>query len=279
VKNRVSAIINTLNEERNIEYVLRSLQNFADEVIVVDMYSEDRTREVAERLGAKVYMHERLGYADPARAFALSKTSGLWIIMLDADEFIPENLKNRLLNIVETDEADVVIIPWKNYILGRDFRGTGWGTHQDKHMRFFKRNMLEITDQIHNFLHPNLSARVLELTVDSHVLHFNHIGFTQVIEKLNRYTTVEAEKLFLQGVKPSAIRAIYFCVREFSVRFLIKKGYQDKWQGLYMSIFMAFYRLTTEAKLKQLYEVGNDEEIEKKYVVLRNGLLSESKGG
>jgi glycosyltransferase involved in cell wall biosynthesis len=279
MKPKISAVINTYNEEKNIYFAISSLKDLASEIIVVDMYSEDKTCEISESLGAKVYMHNRLGFVEPARSFALSKTSGDWIIILDADEFMPRNACNRLLQIAESDEADVVTIPRMNYIAGKRFVATGWGNYQDQHMRFFKKGKLETSNTIHGSFHPASNARMLLLSKEYHILHFNYTGFAQVIEKLNRYTTIEAETMHRNGIRPSYLRGFYFFCKELLARYVKHKGYRDNWQGLYMSVYMAFYKLATETKLRQIYEAGSDEEIERKYTMLRKNLLSEIQEG
>jgi glycosyltransferase involved in cell wall biosynthesis len=82
-------VINTLNEERRLPYALRSVQDWVDEIVVVDMHSDDKTVEIAEAFGARIFTHERVGYADPARAFAFARATGDWILILDADELVP----------------------------------------------------------------------------------------------------------------------------------------------------------------------------------------------
>ena len=87
---KISAVINTLNEAKKIGRCLASLKGFANEVIVVDMMSTDSTRDIVKKYGAKVFKHKRVGYVEPARNFAISKARYDWIIILDADEEIPE---------------------------------------------------------------------------------------------------------------------------------------------------------------------------------------------
>src|SRR3989344_399647 len=86
---RISVVINTLNEEKNLPRALSSVKNFADEVVVVDMKSKDNTQVLARNYGAKVYEHEQSGYVEPARNFAISKATSDWIFILDADEEVP----------------------------------------------------------------------------------------------------------------------------------------------------------------------------------------------
>ena len=128
----ISVVIITLNEEANLPYALRSVRAWADEVIVVDMHSDDRTRQIAKEYGARVYLHDRVGYPEPAREFALAKTKGDWILILDADELIPARLARLLQSIAISDKADAVSIPRLNYLLGTPAVGMGWGPKQDR---------------------------------------------------------------------------------------------------------------------------------------------------
>src|SRR3989344_1654842 len=97
---RISVVINTLNEEKNLPRALTSVKSFADEVVVVDMYSDDKTQDLARKFGAKVYEHERTNYVEPARNFAISKATGEWILILDADEELQTSLREEILEVV-----------------------------------------------------------------------------------------------------------------------------------------------------------------------------------
>ena len=93
----ISVVINTLNEEKNLAYTLRSVQSWASEIIVVDMHSTDKTVEIAKTHGAKVFYHEPTGFVEPAQEFAVAQASHAWILLLDADEVVPKPLSERLL--------------------------------------------------------------------------------------------------------------------------------------------------------------------------------------
>jgi glycosyltransferase involved in cell wall biosynthesis len=257
-KVRISVVINTLNEEKNLPYALRSVRPWADEIIVVDMHSEDRTVEIAQEFGAKVFLHERVGYADPARAYAVSNATAEWILMLDADEVVPAPLSRHLKRIADDDRADIVMIPWLNYLLGAPLKYSGWGPEQDKHFRFFKRGMMEITSKIHGYYKFVPGGRVLQLAYQPGmaVVHFNYVDAWQFLEKLNRYTTIEAQQASERGERASAWRALYWATREFLNRYLLKQGYRDGWRGFYLSGLMAMYRWVAYAKLQELKSTG-----------------------
>ncbi|MBI4157482.1 glycosyltransferase family 2 protein, partial [Candidatus Woesebacteria bacterium] len=123
---KVSVVINTLNEEENLPTAIASVRDFADEMIVVDMESSDGTVSLAKKLGAKVYSHQKVGYVEPARNFALSKAKGDWIFILDADEVLPKTLQKKLLAIIQTSKNDYFRIPRKNFIFGKWIKHSRW---------------------------------------------------------------------------------------------------------------------------------------------------------
>jgi glycosyltransferase involved in cell wall biosynthesis len=264
---RISAVINTLNEEKNLPFALRSVQSWVDEIIVVDMYSDDRTADIAREFGAKIFFHDRVGFADPARAFAIEQASGDWILVLDADEVVPLALSRALMSIARGDSADVVRIPWLNYLLGAPLMHTTWGPNQGTHSRFFKKNCVTTTPTIHNYLHQVPGSRVLELRFEPGlaVAHFNYVDSEQFVEKLNRYTSIEAKQAFARGERTTAAGALVTAAMEFARRYIKGRGFQDGWRGFYLSVFMSFYRIVTAAKVQELATLGSKEEIESRY--------------
>jgi len=273
----ISVVINTLNEEIYLPYLLRSVRSWASEIIVIDMYSEDKTVEIAESFGATVYMHENVGFVEPAREFAISKASGDWILMIDADEIVPYPLSRLLIDIAESGEFDLVSIPRFNYLCGGPLMTAKWGPTQDTSIRFFKRGMLSTSSQIHAGIHPVEGSSIHNIPYRRGyaTIHFNYLNFTDFISRLNNYTTIQAEQ-FLQSEKKSGyLVAIYSASREFAVRFFKFKGYRDSWRGFYLSLCMAFYRLITHAKVKEIEDAGNRESILNNYLEIAEGVVVE----
>jgi len=264
---KISVLINTLNEEKNLPYALRSVVPWADEIVVVDMYSEDRTVEIARSYGAKVFFYNRVDFVEPARAYAVEQSTGDWMLILDADELVPLPLARRLKNIALEDKADVVIIPWLNYLIGAPLMASGWGPNQDKHARFFKRGMLETSSTIHSPFTPKPQARVLELAYSpaEAVVHFNYVDIKQFIDKLNRYTSIEAKQALERSETVSPVRAILEVMLEFINRYLRRGGYKDGWRGFYLAGLMAMYRWAVFAKLTELRVVGDRSKVENLY--------------
>ncbi len=248
---RISVVINTMNEEKNLPYALKSVRSWANEIIVVDMHSEDGTTEVARRFGAKVYVHERLGFVEPARAFAVSRASGDWILLLDADELIPRPLSIALRDIAHKDEADVVGIPMLNYLFGGAMMHTAVGPTQNTHLRFFKPGYLLFTERLHDRRRPVQNARVLRLNYNGGhaIVHFAYCDFAAYLDKVNRYTTIEAEQASKLEIRPGIGRALASALKAFIRYYLFGKGYRDGWRGFYFSAGSAFYRVALYAKL------------------------------
>lgn len=271
--NKISVIINTYNEENNIKYALESVKSWVDEIILVDMYSTDKTVEIAKKYKAKIYYYKKLQFADPARNFALSKTTNNWILRIDADEIVPKELSNKLKKIVLENRVDVVYIPSITYISGVIIKHTGW--EWDMHPRFFKKNYVQFTSQIHKFEKVAKNARVLYLKDKNKnaVFHFNYINFEQFINKLNRYTNIEAEQI----KNISVFSFVIISIREFVLRYIYKLGFLDGWRGLYLSSLMAIYRMTTYAKAYERKLSGTSEEINKKYEKIKKKLVKEYK--
>lgn len=115
---KISVVINTFNEEKNLPRLLASIKGLADEVVVVDMESSDGTLAIAESSGAKVFSHKPVGYVEPARNFAISKATGDWILILDADEELSRTLSAKLKKISQKPNADYFRIPRKILFLG-----------------------------------------------------------------------------------------------------------------------------------------------------------------
>jgi len=249
---KISAVINTLNEESNIESCLESV-SWCDEIIVVDMYSEDSTDALVRKYTDKIYKHEKVVGFDIARKFAVDKATGDWILLIDADELVPVQLKELLLNVVATDSADVVFIPRKNYIMGDWIRNTGfWPDYQP---RFFRSGAIEFTGQVHNFMHIAGGSRTIHLPDDATraVEHFCYRDAAHFITKLNGYTTIEARQMFDNGKRFSLFRLLAAGFRGFQVRYISQKGFRDGYRGFFLSLMMGWYRTLVYIKLWELH--------------------------
>lgn len=244
---KISVVINTLNEEKNIKRAVESVK-WADEIIVCDMHSDDETVKIAKSLGAKVILHKKVGYVEPARNFAISKAMGDWILILDADEKIPESLSKRLQELVRKRiSSDFVEIPRKNIIFGKWLKHTGWWP--DYHIRFFKKGKVVWSDKIHS--KPKTEGLRLTLPPEDRfaIVHHNYQSLSQFLERMNRYSEIEAKELKSDGYKFRWQDLISKPLDEFLSRFFANKGYEDGLHGLVLSMLQAFSFFVVYLKL------------------------------
>ena len=267
---KISAVINTFNEERNIVRAINSVK-WADEILVCDMHSDDQTAELAKKSGARVISYKRLDYVEPARNFAISKASNEWILVLDPDEEIPESLKTRLIQIsYRMGQIDYVRIPRKNIIFGKWIKASMWWP--DFNIRFFRKGQVKWSEQIHR--PPQVSGQGLDLSAeeDLAILHHNYQTVSQFIDRLNRYTKVQAEELKGRGYKFIWRDLIDKPLNEFLSRFFAGRGYQDGLHGLVLGLLQAFsflvvyIRLWEETRFREQNLNLGDVEEEKKQI-------------
>ncbi|MFH1618516.1 MAG: glycosyltransferase family 2 protein [bacterium] len=247
---RVSLVISTLNEEGNIGDCIRSATGFAEDVIVVDMSSADRTAEEAKAAGAIVHVVPKAPFVDPTRNYALSFASGDWILIMDADERLTPALAAELRAIADGDLADVVEVAFETYMFGGRIRYSGW---QDTcRNSFFKKGFLTYpVAEVH--AHPAWKGRLLSLAPSKGVLvHYNYMDVRHFILKMNDYTDGEAIKLLRAGGNHTPLRGVYWGLRHFFRRYFLRFGYKDGWRGFVLSVFMGFYWFLSFCKAWEL---------------------------
>ncbi|MDP3067022.1 MAG: glycosyltransferase family 2 protein [Methanobacteriaceae archaeon] len=276
--NGISVVIHTYNEEKNIRNCLETVK-WADEIVLVDMYSEDKTVEIAEKYTDKIFLHEKLGYIEPARKFAMKKTTNNWVLSVDADEMVPKALKDKLVDIMSENSADVVHIPHNNYFFGSLMEKTGWGALQDMHFRFFKKDWIELSDVIHGGLSLKENAKIYEIrNPNEGFIHFNYLDFEHFVEKMNRYTTIEAKTHFEDGkdiTLKSLIKELY---HEFKLRYITLNGRKEGFRGFSLSLLMVMYKLLYLNKLRLMREFNSKEprtKIIEKYNKIAEYLIKE----
>lgn len=265
---KVSVVINTLNEEKNLPRVLLSLKDFADEIVVCDMESDDKTVKIAEKAGAKVFIHKRERYVEPARNFALSKATGDWILVLDADEGISKSLTAKLKKIIDKPKADYYRIPRKNIIFGKWIKHSRWWP--DYNIRFFKKGFVSWNEVIHSVPMTKGDGADLDSKEDYAIIHYHYDSVEQFIERLNRYTSEHAKNKIKDGYLFNWRDIIHKPVNEFLSRYFQGEGYRDGFHGLALAILQGFSEFVLYLKLWQM------EKFKEKYPVIKE-VISEMK--
>lgn len=244
---KISVIVNTRNEEENIKRCLESVK-WADEIIVVDMYSTDKTVEIAKKLGAKIFFHKYTLIVEPGRNFALSKVTGDWVLILDADEEISSDLAKILKHLAENHEdLSYYRLPRKNIIFGKWIRHSLWWP--DYVIRFFKKGSVRWSEKIHSVPLTRGEGKDLEAKEINAIIHYNYNSITQYLERLNCYTNFQAEDLMNSGYKFSWRDMLKKPMGEFLSRFFAGEGYKDGLHGLALAILQAFSELVKYLKV------------------------------
>ncbi len=257
---KISVIINTLNEELNIERCLKTVL-WADEIVIVDMHSADKTVEIARRYTDKIYDYPRHNYVEPARMFALSKAANDWVLIVDADELVPAALKRRLKAIANEGAVDVVSLAHNNYFFGRLMVGTRWGPLQDMHYRFFRKTAMSFTPQIHNSVIIAPGSRILTILNPAEgFIHFNYYDYANFLDKFNIYSTIEAKQIYEGLTRPKGLAGIAAAaLKEFVSRFVKHKGYRDGFDGLILALLMSVNIFVVQAKYRHMQTFAGAE--------------------
>ena len=245
---RVSAVVNTLNEAHNIEFCLRSVRPWCDEVVVVDMLSDDNTQELARKYADVVLEHERVGFVEPARAKGIEATTGDWILVLDADEVVTPQLASWIRDFVDSDPPyDLVRLPRANVYLGRWLRSTNWYPGKP---RLFRRGVITASADIHHGLNMAEGTRVALIPPDPglSLWHFTRLSLSTLTTKTNHYTTIEADQANAAGRgDPHAWEPLASAVVPLA-KYVARRGYRDGTAGLVYAFNQAYYKFLVQAK-------------------------------
>lgn len=237
---KISAVIITFNEEKNIRRAVESVK-WADEIIVVDSESSDKTIEIAESLGAKVFVQKWLGFSKQ-KQFAVEKAEFDWIFSLDADEEVSENLKNEiqeLKDLTEKTRADGYKIPRLSFYMNRPIHHSGW--YPDRQLRFFDRRkgkwkdvlIHESVEMQENTKVENLKSDIYHFSVENAAHHHKMIG--------ERYAPLAAEQMFAKGKTTSPIKIFTAGFTTFFQSFILKGGFLDGLPGFAIARFAAHH--------------------------------------
>lgn len=237
---KISAVIITFNEEQKIAEAIKSVA-WADEILVVDSESIDRTREIAVSLGAKVLLEKWQGFSKQ-KQFAVTRAENNWIFSLDADEIVSDELKNEILqlkDLVENKLADGYKIPRLSFYMNRPIRRGGW--YPDWQMRFFNRRKGKWRDVlIHESVQMQAGARVEKLTGD--ILHFSVEDASHHHRMIGaRYAPLAAKQMFERGKRTSAFKIASVGLTTFLQTYILKGGFLDGLPGFCIARFAAHH--------------------------------------
>lgn len=245
----LSVVINTKNTAKTLARALKSV-SFADEIIVVDMHSQDDTVKIARKYTDHIFTFDDVGYVEPARNFALSKATSDWILVIDADEEVSPGLEKLIQGIVDSKNQvelpDCFYVPRKNLVFDKWITLTGWWP--DYQLRLFRKDHVEWSDQIHSVPITRGEVKELPAREDSALLHHNYQSVEQFVDRLNRYTSVQSKQATDKKVTITASSLLEAFQDDFLRRFFQNKGIEEGVHGAALSLLQSFYQTVVQMK-------------------------------
>jgi glycosyltransferase involved in cell wall biosynthesis len=245
---RLSIAIITLNEENNLPACLAGVA-FADEIVVIDGGSHDRTCDIARAAGARVI--ESLDW----RGFGVQKNraidacTGDWVLSIDADERVPEALRDEILMALRAPAFEVYEMPRRSYYCGRFMRHSGWWP--DYVRRLFRCGTARFTQApVHESLETDRGVGRLRNPIE----HWSFRTMEQVLDKVNRYSSLSAPIVVARGRRPTIATAVLHGAAAFLRTYLLKRGFLDGSHGFMLAVSNAegaYYRYVKAMLLVQ----------------------------
>jgi glycosyltransferase involved in cell wall biosynthesis len=243
----LTIIIAAKNEAHNIADCVRSAR-FANEILVLDSGSIDGTRELATAEGARVVQTDWPGYGpQQARGIAIAQSD--WVMSLDADERIPPALREEILHVIGTPQADGYRVPRLSSFCGTFIHHSGW--RPDYTLRLVRRVKAGFTS---HFLHAHMTVDGSTRDLKESIIHYSYRDLDDVLEKLNRYASGNARDLHAQGKKGSLSKAIRHGLWAFLRTYVLRRGFLDGRHGFMLAVYNAestYYKYVKLMALQQ----------------------------
>lgn len=251
---RVSVTIIAFNEEENLPRCLESV-SWADEIVVVDNHSTDRTAEIAREFGAIVEPGRVSGFG-PSKRQAVAAASGEWILSVDADEVVPSALAEEVRAIIDSNAGHCGYnLPRLTNFLGRWIYHCGW--YPDLVLRLFRKDRGNFNNAP---VHEQVEVDGTVGRLNNHLLHYSYPSLDVYFDKFNRYTTLAAKEEADRGRKSGVYDLTVRPFACFVKHYLIRRGFLDGLEGLMISVLSSGYVFTKYAKVRKLRsEDGNTQ--------------------
>lgn len=253
-RQKISVTVITLNEENEIGECLESVA-WADEIVVVDSGSSDRTIEIAKKFTDKVVYHEWPGYA-AQKNWAVDLATHRWILSLDADERVSRELREEIERLLLSSAPFAGYrIPRKNFFLGRWIRHGGW--HPDYVLRLFRRDSGRFAARK---VHESVAVQGEIGMLQSPLEHYTYRSMADYYQRMDRYSTLAAEEMFEKGMSANVIDLLLRPSATFLKMFLLRQGFRDGMDGFLLSRLYSIYTFSKYAKLYKMRGRGKASE-------------------
>lgn len=250
---RLSVGMIVLNEERILETTLKSIKDIADEIIIIDSFSTDRTAEISKTYGAKIYQEEWKGFG-PQKNSVIEKCQGDWILLIDADEELsPELVKKIKMIISGENEFEVYKINRSSICFGKRIKYGGWSNQYAT--RLWKKGSVQINSNLvhEEFLTDKSIGKIKEI-----INHHSYLSLADYLNRFNRYTTLGAEEYYKRGKKTGVFGIIINPIFKFFRMYILRLGILDGLEGFILAILSSNYTMVKYYKLLELNRKGKN---------------------
>lgn len=244
-KQKLTVLIPCYNEEENIEACLQSVL-WADEILVVDSFSTDRTLDIVRQYTDRILQHEYVNSANQ-KNWAIPQAKHDWVLIVDSDEWIPIALKDEIKEILRKGPDKYGYwIRRNNYLMGKRIKHSGWGG--DRVLRLFLRNLGRYQEKrVHAEIELNRTG-----VLKNYLEHHSISSMTSWVEKIDRYSSWKAKDKFEKGITAPVIHLFFRPPFRFFKDFFLRLGILDGWRGFLIAAMSSFAELVMAAKKNQM---------------------------
>ncbi|MGB0368155.1 MAG: glycosyltransferase family 2 protein [Flavobacteriales bacterium] len=242
---KLSAVIITFNEARNIKRCIESLQEVADEIVVVDSFSTDATPSICKGLNVQFHQREWKGYSKQ-KNYGNGLASNDWILSIDADEALSDELKNAIAKIKADKHENYSFNRLTNYC-GKWIKHSGW--YPDTKVRLFNRVNSDWNGDVHETLSVDAKS-VKKLKGD--LLHYSYTTVSDHVRRTDGYSTLGAQELFDKNKKSSVLNLLFNPWLKFHKLYFLKLGFLDGMAGFTIALITAYGTFLKYIKLYYL---------------------------
>ncbi len=249
MESSLTVVVLTHNDETNVVDCLESL-SFADELIIVDDNSTDRTRELAKTYTSNIFERELRGNFADQRNFALNHSHSDWILFVDSDEVVSEKMREEIKLAIRRKGISGYYIKRFDYVWGKRIRYGEVGTV--RLLRLAKQN----SGKWHGKVHEEWRVKGKTLELNAPLVHIPHQSVKEFLEEIDNYSSLRAKALYEEGVKASAFSIFFYPVVKYFVNYYLKKGYRDGIPGFIYACMMSMHSFMVRSKLYLLHHHG-----------------------
>lgn len=247
---KLSVVIITYNEEENIGGCLEGVK-WADEIVIVDNFSTDRTIDIAKRYTDRIFQRKWDGYGSQ-KNHAISKATNNWILAIDADERVTRELSNEILALFRSGEPLLAgyELPYKVFFGDRWVRHGGW--YPEYHIRLFRKDQGRFKERL---VHEGVEVSGPVGRLHHFVEHYTYRSISDFIQRMDRYSTLSAEAYHKEGRQVGWLETAFRAWFTFVQMYLLKRGFLDGAVGFQLATLYSYYTFVKYSKLKELRHI------------------------